>query len=216
MRFSMVVQWRKHRAMAKKTRHAMAANLDPFRHLLRTKNNQKEVQMRFLATIIACVLALPALALDLDAPFDNIDGGTIKLSDWRGQPVLVVNTASRCGYTKQFSALQELYDTYRDRGLVVLAVPSDDFKQELSSNEEVKEFCELQYGIDMPMTGITNIRGKTAHPFFRSLASEAGFEPSWNFNKVLLGPDGRVAGTYGSPVRPMSGRMTGDIEKLLK
>lgn len=171
--------------------------------------------MRFLATLFAIVMALPAAALELDAPFENIDGGTIRLSDWRGQPVLVVNTASRCGYTKQFSALQELYDTYRDRGLVVLAVPSDDFNQELSSNDEVKEFCELQYGIDMPMTGITGVRGQGAHPFFRSLATEAGFEPSWNFNKVLVGPDGRVAGTYGSPVRPMSGRMTGDIEKLL-
>lgn len=171
--------------------------------------------MRILATLFALLLSLPAAALDLDAPFSNIDGGNLKLSDWQGQPVLVVNTASRCGYTKQFSALQELYDTYRDRGLVVLAVPSDDFNQELSSNAEVKEFCELQYGIDMPMTGITHVRGRNAHPFFRSLSEEAGFEPSWNFNKVLVGPDGRVAGTYGSPVRPMSRRMTGDIEKLL-
>ncbi len=172
--------------------------------------------MRFIATLIAFVLALPAAALDLDAPFENIDGGTLKLSEWRGQPVLVVNTASRCGFTKQYSALQELYDTYRDRGLVVLAVPSDDFKQELSNNEAIKEFCELQYGLDMPMTGLTHVRGQQAHPFFQSVLKEAGFEPSWNFNKVLVSPDGRVAGTYGSPVRPMSGQITGDIEKLLK
>lgn len=172
--------------------------------------------MRFLATLLAICLALPVAALDLDAPFENIDGGTLQLSDWRGQPVLVVNTASRCGFTNQYAALQELYDTYRDRGLVVLAVPSDDFRQELSSNEAIKEFCEVQYGIDMPMTGMTHVRGQRAHPFYRSVAQDAGFEPNWNFNKVLVGPDGKVAGTYGSPVRPMSGQITGDIEKLLK
>ncbi|WP_135502557.1 glutathione peroxidase [Roseovarius aestuariivivens] len=171
--------------------------------------------MRFIITFFALFFALPAAALDLDAPFENIDGGKLRLSDWQGQPVLVVNTASRCGYTNQYAALQELYETYKDRGLVVVAVPSDDFKQELSDNASVKEFCEVQYGITLPMTGITPVRGKNAHPFYRSVAREAGFEPNWNFNKVLIGPDGKVAATYGSPVRPMSQRMTGDIENLL-
>ena len=171
--------------------------------------------MRILIALLAWLTALPALALELDAPFSNIDGGTLKLSDWKGQPVLVVNTASQCGFTRQYAGLQELYDTYRDRGLVVLAVPSDDFNQELGSDEAVKEFCELQYGIDMPMTGITHVRGGNAHPFFRSVASEAGFTPGWNFNKILVGPDGKVAGTWGSPVRPMSGEITRRIEALL-
>jgi glutathione peroxidase len=172
--------------------------------------------MRILIALLAWFAALPALALDLDAPFSNIDGGTLKLSDWKGQPVLVVNTASHCGFTKQYAGLQALYDTYRDRGLVVLAVPSDDFNQELSSDEAVKEFCELQYGIDMPMTGITHVRGTQAHPFFRSVEKEAGFTPGWNFNKILVGPDGKVAGTWGSPVRPMSRQITGQIEALLQ
>lgn len=172
--------------------------------------------MRILIALLAWFAALPALALDLDAPFSNIDGGTLKLSDWKGQPVLVVNTASQCGFTKQYAGLQALYDTYRDRGLVVLAVPSDDFNQELSSDEAVKEFCELQYGIDMPMTGITHVRGTQAHPFFRSVEKEAGFTPGWNFNKILVGPDGKVAGTWGSPVRPMSRQITGQIEALLQ
>lgn len=172
--------------------------------------------MRILIALLAWFAALPALALDLDAPFSNIDGGTLKLSDWKGQPVLVVNTASQCGFTKQYAGLQALYDTYRDRGLVVLAVPSDDFNQELSSDEAVKEFCELQYGIDMPMTGITHVRGTQAHPFFRSVEKEVGFTPGWNFNKILVGPDGKVAGTWGSPVRPMSRQITGQIEALLQ
>src|SRR6056297_280025 len=105
--------------------------------------------MRLIAALCATLLALPAAALDRAAPFGNIDGGELKLSDWAGQPILVVNTASRCGFTNQYADLQTLYDRYRDRGLVVLAVPSDDFNQELDSNAEVKEFCELQYGIDM-------------------------------------------------------------------
>jgi len=172
--------------------------------------------MRFLIALILSAAALPAMAIELDAPFSNIDGGTLKLSDWKGQPVLVVNTASQCGFTRQFSGLQKLYDTYRDRGLIVLAVPSDDFNQELADEAAVKEFCELQYGIDLPMTGITHVKGNKAHPFFRSLAKEEKFSPSWNFNKVLIGPNGEVVATYGSPVRPMSPKITSRIEALLQ
>ncbi len=171
--------------------------------------------MRAFVTLIAFVLAVPAVALDLDQPFENIDGGTLKISDWRGQPVLVVNTASLCGFTGQYAALQSLYDMYRDDGLVVLAVPSDDFQQELHDNAEIKEFCEIQYGLDLPMTGITHVRGPSAHPFYASLARETGFTPTWNFNKVLIGPDGSVIDTFGSPVKPMSRKITSQIEPLL-
>ena len=123
--------------------------------------------MKFLfAAVWALSTAGAAYALDLSAKFDSIDGGKLAVSDWTGQPVLVVNTASQCAFTKQYRGLQDLYDAYRDQGLVVLAVPSDDFKQELVSNAEVKEFCELQYGIDLPMTGITSVKGETAHPLF--------------------------------------------------
>ncbi|MBR9844260.1 MAG: glutathione peroxidase [Rhodobacteraceae bacterium] len=155
------------------------------------------------------------MALDLDAPFENIDGGTLRISDWAGQPVLVVNTASQCGFTPQYEGLQALYERYRDRGLVVLAVPSDDFRQELGSNEAVKEFCEITYGIDMPMTGVTHVRGDKAHPFFASLRDEEGFAPRWNFNKVLIAPDGSVAATYRSRTKPLAGAITKEIEALL-
>lgn len=172
--------------------------------------------MKFLTALI-CTLstASAAFALDLSAKFDSIDGGQLAVSDWAGQPVLVVNTASQCAFTKQYRGLQDLYDTYRDQGLVVLAVPSDDFKQELSSNAEVKEFCELQYGIDMPMTGITSVKGKSAHPLFASLREEAGYVPRWNFSKVLIGPDGAVAAKFGSNTKPMSKTVTSQIEALL-
>jgi glutathione peroxidase len=172
--------------------------------------------MRPIIAVFAAFFALPAAALDLDAPFGNIDGGELRLSDWQGQPVLVVNTASRCGFTHQYDGLQALYDTYRDRGLVVLAVPSDDFRQELSSEAEVKEFCEVNFGLDIPMTTITPVKGAQAHPFYASLADETGFAPAWNFNKVLIGPDGEVAGTWGSVARPTSREITGRIEALLR
>jgi glutathione peroxidase len=172
--------------------------------------------MRIFAIILASLFSIPAMALDLDAPFGNIDGGEIRLSDWAGQPVLVVNTASRCGFTPQYDGLQALYDQYRDRGLVVLAVPSDDFRQELSSEAAVKEFCEVNFGLDIPMTTITSVRGDTVHPFYESLLAETGFAPTWNFNKVLIAPDGRVAGTWGSTTRPTSGQITRQIEAMLK
>ncbi|WP_246162227.1 glutathione peroxidase [Roseovarius faecimaris] len=171
--------------------------------------------MRALFATLLSFLATPLMALNLTAPFENIDGGTLTLSQWAGQPILVVNTASQCGFTNQYAGLQALYDAYRDKGLVVLAVPSDDFNQELASNAEVKEFCELQYGIDLPMTGITPVKGAGAHPFFASVRREAGFEPAWNFNKILISPDGTIAATFGSSVKPQSARITSRIDALL-
>ncbi len=171
--------------------------------------------MRTLLGILFCLLAMPAWALDLESKFSNIDGGTHQLSSWVGQPILVVNTASLCGFTGQYSDLQRLHDTYSDKGLVVLAVPSDDFSQELGSEDEVKEFCEVNYNITLPMTGITSVTGAHAHPFYKSLATEEGFQPTWNFNKVLIDTDGEVAGTFRSSVKPMSRQITGPIEDML-
>ncbi len=171
--------------------------------------------LRVISTVFAMTFAGGAAALDLTTPFGSIDGGTLALSDWDGQPVLVVNTASQCAFTKQYRGLQDLYDAYRARGLVVVAVPSDDFNQELGSDEEVKDFCELQYGIDMPMTTITHVKGRNAHAFYASLREEADFVPSWNFNKVLISPDGEIAAIFGSRVKPLSPKVTGAIEALL-
>jgi glutathione peroxidase len=171
--------------------------------------------IRTLVLIAAMMIGFQAKAVELDAPFESIDGGTLSLSQWSGQPILIVNTASRCAYTKQYNGLQTLYNMYRDRGLVVLAVPSNDFKQELSSDKKVKEFCELQYGIDMPMTVITHVKGTDAHPFYKSLESNASYVPRWNFSKVLIGPRGDVIATYNSSTKPMSSKILKDIEELL-
>lgn len=176
----------------------------------------KEMTMRCILMMVICAFgAMPVLAGTRDAPFRNIDGGTLSLADWAGQPVLVVNTASQCGFTYQYDGLQALYDQYKARGLVVLAVPSDDFNQELASAAEVKEFCEISFGLDLPMADITHVRGTEAHPFYQSLSQDVGFTPTWNFNKVLIGPDGAVVGMWGSSTRPQSPAIVDAIEPLL-
>lgn len=164
---------------------------------------------------LAFVATAPLWAAPLSHSFPNIDGGTLDLSAWQGQPVLVVNTASQCGFTGQYAGLQDLYDAYKAQGLVVLAVPSDDFRQELESAAEVKEFCEMAFGLDLPMADISHVRGGEAHPFYRDVKAETGFEPTWNFNKVLIGRDGAVAGTWGSAVKPQSRQITRAIEAQL-
>ena len=158
--------------------------------------------------------ALPALAAP-DFTFASIDGGELALSDWAGRPVLVVNTASLCAFTPQYEGLQALYDRYREAGLVVLAVPSDSFRQELASEAEVQDFCEMTFGLDLPMTEITDVAGRDAHPFYRWLAEEHGVAPAWNFAKVLIGPDGAFVADWGPTVNPQAGDITGRIEALL-
>lgn len=160
-------------------------------------------------------LAPAATAAPVGGTFRSIDGGQINLEDWRGRPVLVVNTASRCAFTGQYDDLQALFDRYRDRGLIVLAVPSNDFLQELGTEEAVKNFCEVNFALDFPMTEITSVRGSDAHSFYREVRDESGFVPGWNFNKILLGPDGQVVGTWGSMTGPDSQKITREIEALL-
>lgn len=170
---------------------------------------------RILALILAVTLSGPAQSLPVTGTFASIDGGTLSVEDWRGSPVLVVNTASLCAFTPQYDGLQALYDRYRDRGLVVLAVPSGDFRQELENEAEVKDFCEVNFDLDLPMTEITSVRGEAAHPFFAAVRSATGFEPNWNFNKILISPEGDVIGTWRSMVRPTAPAITRVIEAEL-
>lgn len=146
--------------------------------------------------------------------FPSIDGGSYDLPNWRGRPLLVVNTASLCGFTGQYDGLQTLHETYAGRARV-LAVPSDSFAQELGSEADVAEFCEINFGLTLPMTTIQSVRGPSAHPFYRWLAQGQGFTPQWNFNKVLLDADGAVVGTWGSGPEPMGRRIRGAIDGLL-
>ena len=146
---------------------------------------------------------------------DSIYGGAYASDDFKGRPILLVNTASLCGYTPQYEALQALQDTYKDQGLVVFAVPSDDFNQEKASNAEVKTFCEINYGITMPMAVITKVTGPQAHPLYAWLRDTAGFAPQWNFNKVLIDRTGHVAGTWRASAKPMGGAIEAAVVKAL-
>lgn len=165
--------------------------------------------------LVSSLLAMLPIAALAGFSFPSIDGGTIDLDTFKGKPVLVVNTASLCGFAAQFDDLQALHDEYAARGLVVLAVPSDDFRQELASADEVKEYCAINFDLTIPMTDITPVRGATAHPFYKWLASTEGFEPNWNFNKVLLDGDGAVVATWGSVMRPTATPVVQKIEALL-
>lgn len=172
---------------------------------------------RLIAILVAlaATLTTPDTAEARDFTFAGIEGGTLSLSDYAGRPVLVVNTASRCAFTRQYDALQTLYDQYREAGLVVLAVPSNDFRQELESAEAVQDFCEVNFGLDLPMTDITVVTGPEAHPFFRWLATEHGFAPRWNFNKVLLDGEGMPVATFGSRDQPDGRAITSRIEAMV-
>lgn len=147
--------------------------------------------------------------------FASIDGGDLALDDWAGRPILVVNTASRCAFTDQYDGLQALYDRYRARGLIVLAVPSDDFRQELNSADAVKEFCEVNFALDLPMTDITPVRGRDAHPLFAWMREEHGFRPRWNFHKALISGEGTFVAGWDSRVRPTAPVLVSAIEAAL-
>lgn len=169
---------------------------------------------QFFFVVAAAVWALPALAAPLAGEarsFASIDGGTLDLEG----VALVTNTASLCAFSPQYDQLQTLHERYAAQGLTVLAVPSDDFRQELASEEEVKEFCSVNFGLTLPMTVITPVRGQQAHPFYRWLSETHGVAPAWNFHKVLIGPDGEVLGAWGSSTRPTSRTITRAVEAAL-
>ncbi|HLI21868.1 MAG TPA: glutathione peroxidase [Stellaceae bacterium] len=151
-----------------------------------------------------------------DFEFKKIDGGALPLAAWRGKPVLVVNTASECGYTPQYAGLEKLWQRYRDRGFVLLGVPSNDFgAQEPGSDAEIKTFCTTNYKIDFPLAAKEPVTGPKAHPFYQWVAKEAG-APKWNFHKYLIAPDGALAGAWPSRVAPEDSAITGAIEAALR
>lgn len=156
-----------------------------------------------------------------DFSFESIDGSPLPLAEFRGKAVLVVNTASRCGFTKQYAGLQKLYDTYKDRGLVVLGVPANNFaNQEPGTEAEIKEFCEGVYRITFPLTEKTDVVGKAAHPFYKWAAAQkkGGIffsTPRWNFHKYLIARDGSLAGAFASTVTPESAEMVEAVEAVL-
>lgn len=153
-----------------------------------------------------------------DFSFPAIEGGTLSLAAFAGRPVLLVNTASFCGFTPQYEDLQALYDAHRDDGLVVIGVPSNDFGgQEPGGRAEIKEFCEVNYSINFPMTDKQRVAGPDAHPFYKWAREVLGPEnaPGWNFHKYLIDPDGRLVAAYPSRIRPQSSEIERAIAAYL-
>ncbi|HZY17124.1 MAG TPA: glutathione peroxidase [Ramlibacter sp.] len=137
------------------------------------------------------------------------------LCQYAGKVLLVVNTASYCGFTPQYKGLEALYSRYRDRGLVVLGFPSNDFSQERGSNQDIAEFCENTFGVQFPMFAKSSVRGADANPLFRELAARTGRQPLWNFHKYLVARDGTVVAQYSSMTTPDDKAFVGQIERLL-
>jgi len=153
-----------------------------------------------------------------DFRFRSIDGGALPLSTFDGKALLVVNVASQCGLTPQYAGLEALWKNKRDKGLVVLGVPCNDFgSQEPGSEAEVKTFCETRFGVDFPMTAKEHVIGPEAHPLYKWLAEELGEDavPKWNFHKYLFNRDGTIAGTFGSRTEPNDAGMNNAIDKAL-
>ena len=158
--------------------------------------------------------AAAAASVAWDFTFDGIEGEPMPLADYRGKVLLVVNTASFCGFTGQYAGLKAVHERYAPQDFSVIGVPSGDFRQEKATNEEVKAFCEVEFGIDFPLAAITRVTGREAHPFYR-WAANAAAPPRWNFHKYLVGRDGRIAGSWGASTTPESATIRQEIERAL-
>jgi len=148
----------------------------------------------------------------------NINGELLDLNQFKGKAVLLVNVASKCGFTKQYTELQKLYDLYKDKGLVVIGIPSNQFGgQEPGSNEEIKNFCETNFNITFPMTEKVDVKGENANELYSWAKDNYGKStiPKWNFHKILINKEGKVQDTYNSFIEPLSKKIIKEIELIL-
>jgi glutathione peroxidase len=152
-----------------------------------------------------------------DLKIKSISGEILELKEFNNKAVLMVNTASFCGFTKQYSDLQKLWEKYEDKGLIVLGIPSNSFNQEKNENEDVKEFCEVNFNISFPLTAITDVKGDNAHNIYKWAKLNYGNSavPKWNFYKILINKEGKIHKTFNSFVNPLSKKITMEIEKIL-
>ena len=153
-----------------------------------------------------------------DLNIKSLEGTNIELSEYKNNAVLLVNVASNCGFTKQYADLQNLWDTYKDKGLIVIGVPSNQFgSQEPGTNKEIKEFCEVNFSVTFPMTDKVNVKGENAHPVYLWANDNFGKSavPKWNFHKILINKEGKIHDTYSSLTKPTSKKITTEIERIL-
>ena len=152
-----------------------------------------------------------------DLNIENISGKIINFSDFKDKVILVVNTASYCGFTNQYEELQDLWDKYNKKGLIVLGIPSNSFNQEKKNSSEVKEFCEVNFNITFPLSTITEVKGNNAHEIFKWAKNNHGSSavPKWNFHKILINKEGKIEDTFSSFTKPLSSKIINKIESIL-
>tara|TARA_Y100000996_G_scaffold412004_1_gene397191 strand:+ start:1126 stop:1650 length:525 start_codon:yes stop_codon:yes gene_type:complete len=174
--------------------------------------------MRTLLIVLSVLLSSIAniMAQNLyNFSIQDIDGNTIKLDKFKGKPILLVNTASRCGFTKQYANLSNLHQQYLDKDLVIIGTPSNSFRQELSSEEDVKEFCLINYDTKFIITEIVEVNGEDAHPIYKWITKNYGKTPKWNFYKYLFNGEGNLVNGWSSMTKPDSSKITSEIDKLI-
>ena len=152
-----------------------------------------------------------------DFQIESINGEIINFKEYENKVILLVNTASYCGFTKQYGDLQKLWDKYKSKGLIVLGVPSNSFNQEKKKNSEIKKFCEVNFNINFPLTTLTEVKGNNAHEIFKWAKENHGKSaiPKWNFHKILINKKGKIEETYSSLTKPTSKKIISRIESLL-
>ena len=152
-----------------------------------------------------------------DFKIDSISGEEIDFNKYRNKVILLVNTASYCGFTKQYSEMQKLWDKYKNKDVIIFGVPSNSFNQEKNSDDDVKKFCEVNFNINFPMSTITNVKGKDAHEIYKWAKNNFGKSavPKWNFHKILINKDGKIEDTYSSLTSPNSKKIISKIDNLL-
>ena len=173
---------------------------------------------RLLFALALLVLPAQAQACSdlLNHSYTSLQGKPVNLCDFAGRPILVVNTASKCGYTPQFEKLEALHRRYQGRGLVVLGFPSNDFNQEFATNQEIAQFCKLTYFVEFSMIEKGSVSGPGANAFFKQLAAASGTAPKWNFHKYLIAPDGKTVHSFGTRVEPDSQEVMSRLLPMLK
>jgi glutathione peroxidase len=151
-----------------------------------------------------------------DHQFTTLDGQSFDLCEYQDKPVLVVNTASKCGFTPQFEGLESLYEQYKAQGLLVIGFPSNDFKQELSDDKKIGDFCKMTYGVKFPMMSKSAVRGDDVNPFYKQLIEKTGTTPKWNFYKYVIAPQGQKVSVFSSMTKPNSEKILKEIKPYLK
>ena len=177
--------------------------------------------------VLLCVVMIFSLFNKTNASYDKliydfsikeINGSLINLLEYKDKGILLVNVASKCGFTKQYSGLQKIYEQYKEKGLIVIGIPSNQFgKQEPGTSEEIKNFCETNFNITFPLTEKTIVKGNEAHPIYQWAKENYGNSavPKWNFHKILINRDGQIQKTFGSFIKPESEQLKKEIEKIL-